>query len=164
MTSGTGKRQEKQGAAPLELEGFLPYRLSILSNTVSRTIADSYEKKFCLTIPEWRVLAVLGRDSGLSAADVAERTAMDKVAVSRAVASLVRAGRVRRRLASNDRRRLVLELAPKGLKVYQAIAPEALLYEKNLVAGLNAGERAILTEILDKLWDQAVKIRKTNLE
>lgn len=164
MTSGAGKRQEKQGAAPLELEGFLPYRLSILSNTVSRTIADSYEKKFCLTIPEWRVLAVLGRDPGLSAADVAERTAMDKVAVSRAVASLVRAGRVRRRLASNDRRRLVLELAPKGLKVYQAIAPEALLYEKNLVAGLNAEERSILTEILDKLWDQAVKIRKTNLE
>ena len=38
---------------------------------------------------EWRVMAVLARFEGLSAREVAERTAMDKVAVSRALARLV---------------------------------------------------------------------------
>jgi DNA-binding MarR family transcriptional regulator len=75
----------------LELERFLPYRLSVLANTMSAAIAGAYAERFQLSIPEWRVLAVLARAPGLSAAQVAERTAMDKVAVSRAVAALVRA-------------------------------------------------------------------------
>ena len=43
----------------LVLEQFLPYRLSILSNTVSNTIARDYRDLFGLNIPEWRVMAVL---------------------------------------------------------------------------------------------------------
>ncbi len=50
----------------LELERFLPYRLSVLSNTVSQAIAATYERRFALTITEWRVMAVLGRYDGLS--------------------------------------------------------------------------------------------------
>ena len=37
----------------LVLEDFLPYRLSILSNRVSRAIAARYASTFDLTIPEW---------------------------------------------------------------------------------------------------------------
>ena len=71
--------------APLELEHFLPYRLSILSNAVSQAIADDYQRRFDLSMTEWRVMAVLARFDGLSAREVAERTLMDKVAVSRAL-------------------------------------------------------------------------------
>ena len=70
----------------LHLEGFLPYRLSVLSNTVSSAIAAAYFANFGLSIPEWRIVAVLAANPGLSAAEVTARTAMDKVAVSRAVA------------------------------------------------------------------------------
>ena len=45
----------------LELDRFLPYRLSILSNLISSAIASSYSARFGLSIPEWRVMAVLGR-------------------------------------------------------------------------------------------------------
>ena len=78
----------------LILEEFLPYRLSILSNTVSSSIASTYEKRFGLSIPEWRVIAVLGRFPGISAVEVAQRTMMDKVAVSRAVSKLIKRGRI----------------------------------------------------------------------
>ena len=73
----------------LELERFLPYRLSVLSNRISDAIAREYSQRFALGVTEWRVMAVLGRWPGLSASDVARRTAMDKVAVSRAVARLL---------------------------------------------------------------------------
>jgi DNA-binding MarR family transcriptional regulator len=106
----------------MDLEHFIPYRLSVLANTVSAALAGAYASRFGLTIPQWRVIAVLARVPGLSAADVAERTAMDKVAVSRAVTGLTRAGRVSRALAASDRRRSVLSLTARG-QYLSSIAP-----------------------------------------
>lgn len=136
----------------LDLEHFLPYRLSVLSNTVSSAIAREYEERFALSVTQWRVIAVLGRYDGLSAREVAQRTAMDKVAVSRAVASLVHVGRLRRTLADHDKRQSVLRLTAKGWKIYDAVVPRALEHERALLSHLDAGERVALERILDKLW------------
>ena len=38
--------QDGSGVATLELERFLPYRLSLLSNRISQTIADLYAERF----------------------------------------------------------------------------------------------------------------------
>lgn len=135
----------------LDLEHFLPYRLSVLSNTVSSALAGAYARRFGLTIPQWRVIAVLARSPGLSAAGVAERTAMDKVAVSRAVTGLVRAGRVRRALAAADRRRSVLSLTARGMLVYGHIIPLALAYERRLLAELSPAEQLQFDALLSRL-------------
>lgn len=135
----------------MDLDRFLPYRLSVLSNTVSAALAGAYARRFALTIPQWRVIAVLARSPGLSAAAVAERTAMDKVAVSRAVAGLTRSGRVRRVLAASDRRRSVLTLTARGLAVYRQIVPLALAYERRLLGELSASEQAQLDQLLNRL-------------
>ena len=138
---------------PLQLERFLPYRLSILSNRVSQAIASDYEQRFQLTMTEWRVMAVLARydGEGLSAREVAERTEMDKVAVSRALARLVAAKRVLRKLHDGDKRRSVLALSAKGWKIHDVVAPLARNHERDLVARLDADERRMLQRILDKL-------------
>src|SRR5580704_13007812 len=104
-------------AAPelrLDLDHFLPYRLSVLSNRVSSAIARQYSGRFDLNVPEWRTMAVLGGTPGLSAREVAARTAMDKVQVSRAVASLMRARRVARGGDASDGRVFRLSLTAKG--------------------------------------------------
>lgn len=135
----------------LELERFLPYRLSVLSNNVSQAIARQYAERFELSVNEWRAMAILGRYPGISANEVAERTAMDKVAVSRALARLIEAGRVRRGTHGDDRRRSVLELSPRGRQVYEQVAPMALRHEQRLLAHLDAQEREWLDRILTKL-------------
>jgi DNA-binding MarR family transcriptional regulator len=137
--------------APLELERFIPYQLSIVSNTVSQAIADDYETRHDLSMTEWRVMAVLARFDGLSAREVAERTAMDKVAVSRALSRLVAAGRVRRHMHENDKRRSVLGLTADGWKIHDDVAPRARQREREFMAQLTAGEQAALCGILDKL-------------
>ncbi len=139
----------------LALEQFLPYRLSVLSNTVSSALAGAYARRFGLTIPQWRVVAVLAREPGLSAAGVAERTAMDKVAVSRAVSGLVRSGRLRRARAPRDRRRSVLNLTARGRAVYRQIVPLALAYERRLLAELNPAEQAQFGQLLGRLQKRA---------
>jgi DNA-binding MarR family transcriptional regulator len=137
--------------APLLLENFLPYRLSILSNTVSQAIAGDYQQRFALSVTEWRVMAVLARFDRLSAREVAERTAMDKVAVSRALARLVAAGRVDRSVHDDDKRRSVLRLSATGWLIHDEVAPMARIRERDLLRKLTADERASLTHILDKL-------------
>lgn len=147
--------------AILELERFLPYRLSVLSNRVSQNIADLYAARFGLGITEWRVMAVLGRQPGLSANTVAERTAMDKVAVSRAVAELIDSGRLDRQMDRLDRRRSVLNLSVEGRRVYAEIAPLALACEARLLSALSAKERDALEGILDKLTTAGVGLLLT---
>lgn len=139
----------------LVLEDFLPYRLSILSNRVSRAIAARYAKVFDLTVPEWRIIAVLGRRPGLTAKEVAEATEMDKVAVSRAVARLVEAKRVAARADRDDARRQILSLTAQGESVHARIAPIALASEQRLLSALDAREREQLDVLLDRLLDAA---------
>jgi DNA-binding MarR family transcriptional regulator len=142
----------------LHLERFLPYRLSVLSNVVSAAIADAYRQRHELTIPEWRVIAVLARYPGLSAREVAEKTRMDAVAVSRAVMRLLRARRLKRATSAADRRRSILSLSEHGMAVYREVAPFALQYENALLAALQPAERRVLDEILDKLTDRAQEL------
>ena len=150
-----GPRVKPPDRHAIDLELFLPYRLSVLSNLVSSTIADAYQRRFDLTIPEWRVIAVLSRHPGLSAAEVAELTRMDAVAVSRAVARLLRAGRLLRAVSPVDRRRSVLRVSRSGAAVYRAVAPLALGYERELLASLDDVERAVLARALDALTERA---------
>lgn len=143
--------QAQQEHAHLDLETFLPYRLSVLSNRISQTIANLYGRRFGLAITEWRVMAVLGRFSGLSAGEVAERTAMDKVAVSRAVARLLERGLIERETHGDDRRRSVLGLSEVGYGVYDEVAPMTLECERQLLAPLDAADRQQLDTLLAKL-------------
>lgn len=139
----------------LHLDRFVPYRLSVLSNIVSMSIAHAYEREFGLTIPEWRVIAVLARYPNLSAIEVAERTAMDKVAVSRAVQSLIAARRLVRTYDKGDRRRSMLRLSSSGRAVYTRIAPLALGYERKLLNALSASDRRALDRLIGRLMERA---------
>ena len=140
--------------ARLDLDHFLPYRLSILSNRASDAIAGHYSDRFGLSVPEWRVMAVLGQTPGLSARDVAARTAMDKVQVSRAVASLVEARRVKREEDECDGRITRLSLTGRGQAIYDEVVPLALHLEEVFLSALSPQERAILDRLMTKLTDR----------
>ena len=156
MASVAAKKATKGGAAQrLILERFLPYRLSILSNRVSRAIAARYARAFDLTIPEWRIIAVLGRQPGLTAKEVAEATEMDKVAVSRAVAKLVAAKRVSAEAHDEDGRAQVLTLTAHGEALHARIAPIALDAERRLLASLGVKERLQFDRLIDRLLSAA---------
>jgi len=138
----------------LILEDFLPYRLAILSHAVSTSIARAYDQRFDLSIPEWRVIAIVGRFPGLSAVEVAKRTMMDKVAVSRAVTKLIKSGRIDREFADADKRRSILNLSEEGRKVHDDIAPLALKIEEDLLHGFNEDEVNALNAAIERLLVQ----------
>jgi DNA-binding MarR family transcriptional regulator len=144
-------KAQQSSIEALALESFLPYRLSILANRVSRAIARRYAREFDLSIPEWRVIALLGRRPGLTAGELAEAAEMDKVAISRAVARLATAGRIAARADPRDARRQILTLSAAGARVHARIAPVALECERRLVAALTTAEKAALDGLIDRL-------------
>jgi len=151
MSPPVKPRPAAQAHPTMDLDHFLPYRLSVLSNRISSAIAREYSQRFALGVTEWRVMAVLARYPGLSASKVALRTAMDKVAVSRAVARLLEAGRIEREFDDDDRRRSVLRLSAAGRAVHDQVAPLALAFERHVLGGMPADERDLLFRLLYRL-------------
>ncbi|HEY3729659.1 MAG TPA: MarR family winged helix-turn-helix transcriptional regulator [Steroidobacteraceae bacterium] len=128
--------------AALRLQDYLPYRLSVAANAVSRLVARSYERQFGLRNPQWRLLAVLADEGALTQQALCRRTLMDKVTVMRAAQSLLRRRLVRRLPNDADGRSHQLVLTIAGKRLYRRIVPCALAYEAQLLEGI--GSQAIV--------------------
>lgn len=139
----------------LMLDRFLPYRLAVLANTVSKGIARLYADRFGITIAEWRILAILGAFGAATASEIQGRSAMDKVQVSRAIARLTKAGMIRRTVDAADRRRQTIAMTAEGERVYREIVPLAQAREAALLEGFSDEERKMLDRLLDRLQVRA---------
>jgi DNA-binding MarR family transcriptional regulator len=133
------------------LEEFLPYQLSVTANRVSRLFAQQYSEGFGLTVPEWRVLAVVGRFEAISPSRVSEWTGMDKVKVSRAAATLVARNLLRQTQDPADGRARVLRMTRKGQRVFESVLPIARRLESELTDGLSRAEWTSFQRTLAKL-------------
>ena len=144
----------------LELEKFLPYRLSVLAQLVSESLHDLYATPFGLSVTQWRVMAALGRFAPLTASEVGQRIVMDKVAVSRAVAGLMKRELIERATDLSERRRASLRLSARGRAMHAQIVPLALGYETELCQALSPEERDTLNGLCDRLFAHAKLLRK----
>lgn len=142
----------------LTLEQYLPYRLSILSNRVSRIIAQAYKDKFGLSITEWRIMAVLGEYPGVSADEVSNKTQIEKSIVSRAIQKLLSRHLIHRDVDATDRRRQNLVLTETGEDVYSQIVPLSYDYEDALIDCLTETEVIQLDSLIEKLYQHAAEI------
>lgn len=158
--SSTAREGNGSQAIVLPLEQWLPYRCSVIANVVSLRLARFYHAKFGLTVHAWRMMAVLGRTAPLSAIELARRTAMDQVSVTRALNHLAALGMVIRGTDASDRRRAAVRLNALGRRTYEAIVPLALELETALVAGLTEAERAALDLLTARVQQNADSLWK----
>jgi DNA-binding MarR family transcriptional regulator len=143
----------------LQLDRFLPFLLSVTSNRVSDRIATAYEALFGLTIPEWRLIAVIAEAQAITQAEIGERTRMDKVTVSRAAIALTTRGLLARSPNASDRRSHHLSLTEAGERLYAEVAPKAIDLEARLFARFDASELAQFTAMLRRI-DAAAREEK----
>ncbi len=140
------------------LEDFIPYRLAVLSKSVSTAFSKTYAERFGIKIPQWRVLAAMGREPSCTASSIIEHTAMDKVQVSRAVSSLVERGYIESRPDDNDRRNSVLSFTVQGRAIYDKIVPAGRAFEENLMSVMSNEDVIELDRLLEKLAVQAKEL------
>jgi DNA-binding MarR family transcriptional regulator len=142
----------------LRLDAFIPYLLSVTSNVVSDAIASTYQALFGLTIPEWRLIAVIGEADGITQQQVGRRTRMDKVTVSRATIALVDRGLVERKPHASDRRSQSLHLTKAGHDLYDQVAPKAIELERRIFASFDPKEVAAFSAMLVRIQDVTLAI------
>lgn len=147
-------------ADQLRLDAFIPFRLSVTSNLVSETIASTYQALFGLSIPEWRLVAVIAEDEGMTQQQVGRRTRMDKVTVSRATIALVDRGLLERQPHASDRRSRSLHLSPSGRDLYAAVAPKALELERRIFANFHPGDVAAFGDMLLRVQQATLAVRE----
>lgn len=134
----------------LSLAEFLPYRLSIASNAVSDRISQAYRARFGLSVPEWRLIAVVAEHGSATQAALVGATQMDRMTVSRAATALMQRGLLQRAPAG-DRRTLELRLTAEGLALHAEIAPLALALEEQLLQGFSTDERRQFLLLLQRI-------------
>ncbi len=132
--------------------------IHVLSNRITRAFESRLESNHGLSVPEWRVLLSLASESGLTAKDIHERWAMDKMAVSRAVRRLESQGQVKRRKNPGDARSYVLSITKKGNRLFQKILPSADARYHEILSGLTVQEQRSLKRILKKLNEHTDRI------
>jgi len=157
------KKRGVEGAE-FRLANFLPYRLAVVTDAVSRVFAENFEEAFKLTRPEWRVLAVIVENGTLSPTVVGQRASMDKVKVSRAVQSLVMKGILRRTQDPSDGRGLLLSVTRKGRTTHDGLVPLTIRTEAMVFKDLNRADRAALGRILAKIATQLETMGRTDLD
>jgi DNA-binding MarR family transcriptional regulator len=145
-------------AKKLQLDTFLPFRLSVASNLVSDVIAHSYKALFGLKIPEWRALALIGETNGITQLEVAARSRLDKVTVSRATIALSTRGLIARKQHPSDGRSQLLSLTKAGRDLYNKIVPEALALEHQLFKSLSEKEIMNFSKTLAKIQDASFNL------
>lgn len=143
----------KKNLLPIAQSPF--FRMVLAVNLTARPFARLYSGKFHLNLTQWRIMITLASVPGASANEVARLSGLDKMAVSRSLAAMVRHGYVVRRNAHADRRRWELALTAKGKKAFAAIAPSGAERERALFADFSSSERASFMRLLDKIVARA---------
>lgn len=144
----------------MNLQVFLPYRLAVVSEAVSRSLAAVYAQRFKLSRDEWRVLAALALRDDIKGTELGALTTLDKMQLSRALTRMERDGLIERTPDPADRRNLVVRLKPAGRALYRKIVPMAQAREAYLLESLDPQERATLSSALDKLLDRARQLQQ----
>lgn len=142
----------------LTLETFMPYRLNVLAEVVSQSLARLYSKRYRIGIPQWRILAALGQYHSMTAKQVGEHSHMHKTKVSRAVAALQDKGLLTRETDTDDKRAAFLTLTDKGQGIYDALKPVALEFSQALEAVLDPADKDAFDRILRVLQERSEEL------
>lgn len=77
------RRKNLHASGDTFFEGFTLYWLSVASSNAERQLTKSLQATMKISLPEWRVMLLVGKMPGLSTDTIAGKTTMDKSKVSR---------------------------------------------------------------------------------
>ena len=104
-----------------------------------------------VTSPQYAVLTVLARWSGIDQRRLGELASLDRSTVADIVSRLVRKNWLERVRDASDGRRNVLDLAPDAMQAFAHLTPSARRVQDRLLAPLDQGERPAFTDALRRV-------------
>ncbi len=142
---------DDQPGPQFDLGNFLPYMLNQVAEAVSKQFQVRYQQDFGLSRTQWRILAHLFAQDGLTAKEIGARIHEDKVSISRGVAALESSGRLSRQPGSRDRRFEELCLTSEGRDLFARLTERAHAFEEDLARTLGKDSTDELRRVLEKM-------------
>lgn len=128
----------------MRMDTFFPYRLAVAAEAFSRQLVDVYGREHRLSREEWRLLFLLDDAASLDSLEVAQRTSLDKVQVSRAASKLEEKGLITRQVPSSDRRLRHYSITPAGRKRFHQAFAGVEARADEILGAMTADDRAAL--------------------
>ena len=136
-------------------EALITFRISVLSQMLSRLVDASVSQDLGLSSRQWRILVVLNRQGSMTSGEVARVASYDHSQVSRTAFELVSKGLIAQTDDAADRRRQVLSVTPTGIDVLRAGLVGSLERQERLRASLTREEYEILCRAITVLTEEA---------
>jgi DNA-binding MarR family transcriptional regulator len=149
-----GKRSRAGGAGTgqtLDLERYVPAFITFIANKLSRSASAFYQKHFGVNVTEWRIMALLAIEPGITASRICYVIGFDKGPVSRTLTVMQGRGLIAIATDRRDGRSHSISLTPKGQQIHDAVIVEALERERRLLACLRKDEREVLIDLLGRV-------------
>lgn len=133
------------------LSSFLPYRLAVLSERVSRRLSVEYGRTHGLAVAEWRVLVHLLRCGAVSIRDIHNCVNLEKPRVSRAVSRLEAEGLVQKTQGDGDGRLVAISLTDAGRTALADIIPAATRIEQHLTDAVSPEDLDTFFRVMERM-------------
>jgi len=150
-------KQHGRGREILDLGAFLPYRLSVLAQRLSREIEERHRRQHKLAMKDWKVMQIMAVHGELLPADIRRMGTQNKAQISRALKCLLDRGLVVKTSRPGDGRTFGVSLTDAGWEVYQAMVPRMRARQEEILGGLSAGESRELRRLLDRLEESLAR-------
>ncbi len=147
----TGRRE---GAPEFDASAVFFDFLAII-NLTAEPFSRLYEKRYAIRLNDWRVLHVLATHGPCAQHRIAFWLGQDKMAISRSVNRLEKAGRVTRTQNPSNLREDIVDLSPAGTELFQRIAEQGQERVQRLFQGLSQRDKKSLARILDRVLQNA---------
>ncbi len=118
----------------------------------NRQLTDAL-KPLAISIPQWRVLAVLHERPDLTMNQLSDLTTIDRTTLTRALDNLVRRRLVERRPDAEDRRSVRLRLTDAGSTAFFQVLPRVIEQNERAMTGFTKAEAAGLRSMLHRMVD-----------
>jgi DNA-binding MarR family transcriptional regulator len=155
----------------LNVEDFLTFRITRLSNALRANLTKKYLAEFELSLPEWRLLALVARFAPMRFSEVTSRSSMDKGQVSRTLRAMEKRGMTKMKVIRRGARSADVLAAPvmvsitaKGRALYRAVLPVARRRQAEMLLTLSSADRVELYSTLDKLFVTIGQVPTSNDE
>lgn len=132
------------------LADLLSYRLSVVSNLLSRTLHTRLNAISDISLPEWRVLVLVGSYQPLPVKSLAIHAGLDFGQASRLVRRMCELGHMVKQ-PTDDGRSVNLSLTPRGRALHRKLWDVAMACNDAYLAELSAAQRTALFGALDVL-------------
>jgi len=143
----------------LHIEDFVTFRLTRLSNALRTNVTKRYLEEFGLSLPEWRLLALVTRFSPLRFSELTARSNMDKGQVSRTLRVMTKRGLTKMKTLKRGSAYaealaapVVVSVTAKGKALYKSVLPTAQRRQAEILLTLTESERVALYNTLEKLF------------